>query len=361
MAIDGPDQHTTNSGQASDAHRVAELYASLPAIAAILDERGIILALSEQAAAKFGANAPRLVGRSVLSLAHHDDRASVARAIGHALDHRSQIAHCEFRIWRGNRPALRLRTSIRAATSTSGPTTLLAVASDITDQVLLEQQLNQRSSELSEMTNRLVIAQYEERRKLAADMHDGIGHSLALAKFQVDGLRAMALAEPARKTVENVAQRLKEAIDSVRSLTFELNSTPLDDRGLDAAVDELGHSLSLANNLHFSLSSRPRPERLTGASRILLYRTIRELLVNVVKHANAKHVRVSIGLADARLAIAVVDDGVGIANPETQVTAGSGLRSIRQRIEALGGRLSIESRPRAGTRVSITLPYSEIS
>lgn len=368
MAVDRPDQTTPirseravnppARGPASSS-AVAELYQDLPAIAAILDERGIILALSKEAEVKFGANARLLIGRSVMSLAHRDDRANVVEAIQSALEKRDQIAHCEFRIWRGAKPALRLRTSIRAAT-VSGPATLLAVASDMTDEALLERQLTQRSSELGEMANRLVIAQHEERRKIAADMHDTVGHSLALAKFHVDGLRAHELSDDGRKAVDGAAKTLQDAIDAVRSLTFTLNSTPLHDHGLDAAIEELGQSLSLTNDLQFSLSSRPRPKRLSQTSRILLYRIVRELLVNVAKHAKASRVRVSIGLIGTDLHIAVVDDGVGIGRQNLESHKGTGLRSTRSRVAALGGSMSIEPHDDRGTRVWITVPFVSV-
>lgn len=338
----------------------ANLYENIPAIAAILDEMGIILALSRAATDKFGTDASRLVGRSILSLTHREDRPQIIKAIRNALQDRSHISHFEFRVWRGDSPALKLRTSLRAATPDTGPAILLAVSSDMTDQDLLEQQLEGRSSELNEMANRLVVAQNQERRRIAADMHDGVGSSLALAKFQVHGLKSLALDEAGHQAVDSAVKTLDEAISALRSLTFSLHSTPLNEQGLDAAIEELGQSLSLHQDLQFTLSSRPRSQRLDPKAREYVYRIIRELLVNVVKHAKARAVKVSIGADNTHLQIAVVDDGIGFSCNNHGTTSGTGLITIRNQIESHGGALSIQEANEGGTRVRISLPFSKI-
>lgn len=338
---------------------LADVYEDIPAIAAILDKRGFILALSKEASDKFGPTAPGLIGRSILSLAHRDDRKAVMTALNSAREDNSAIAHCEFRVWRGGKPALKLRTSIRAANSGSGSGVLLAVSSDITDQVLLERQLVARSSELGALANELLVAQNEERRRVAADMHDGVGHSLALAKFHIDGLKTLPLDQSGQKAVGTASGFLQDAIDAIRSLTFALNSAPLQDQGLDAAVEDFGDSLNLQQSLEFELSSRPRKMRLNPNARQSLYRIIRELLVNVIKHAKATRVRVSIGAHDDSLHIAVVDNGIGFG-PSRRSLRGSGLDAIRSQVDSLQGAIVFEPGQDGGTRVQISVPYSSV-
>jgi len=329
-------------------------------IAAIFDQQGIILALSKEATAFFGARADQFIGRSILSLAHKDDCPGIATAIGNALNDRSSVAHCEFRIWRGSAPALRLRALIRAASTGSEPTILVAVTSGNLSLPMLEGELDRRSSELGEMAHQLVLAQREERRKLAKDMHDSVGHSLALAKFQIDGLREYVPPGIGQKAIDCAGNLLADAIESVRSLTFALNSTALQTEGLDAAIEELGHSLSIKNDLQFTLTSRPRSKRLNKAARISLYRIIRELLVNVIKHAHASSVRVSIGADEYDLHILVADNGIGMSQSVDKRAGGTGLASIRNEITDLDGQLTVESGTEGGTRIFITLPYSRI-
>ncbi|MBT8132634.1 MAG: PAS domain-containing sensor histidine kinase [Gammaproteobacteria bacterium] len=356
---DQPAQQSATRPGGNPHASVTDFYEDIPAIAAIFDERGIILSISREASGKFSNNASRMVGRSIYSLAHRDDRQRLADAVQTALADRSQITYCELRIWRGRQPALTLRTSIRAATTGDGPAVLLAVASDVSDEVLLERQLLKRSSELSEMANRLVVAQNEERRRIAADMHDSVGHNLALAKFQIDGLKGLDLDESGEKAVASASQQLQEAIDTVRSLTFTLHSTPLHSEGLDAALDELGQSLTIRQNLQFSLSSRPRSRRLSRPARLSVYRIVRELLVNVVKHAQASQVRVSVGEDERFLHILVADNGVGIAD-KTRSSSGTGLQSVRSQLKLFNGEFSIESSANDGTRISVRLPYHSI-
>lgn len=342
------------------ASNIARLYQQIPAMAVVLDERGIILGLSRECAVQFSANAARLVGRSILSLAHRDDRAAVAHALREAERHRDRIAHCEFRIWRGRKPALDLHASVRAANRGEGATVLHAVCSDITDRVTLEQTLEKRSSELNELASELLVAQERERRRIAQDMHDTVGHNLALAKFNVDCLLRSPLGESQRDSVECVRELLQDTIDAVRSLTFALDSSPVAGRGLDTAIEDLGQTLSASSSLQFSLSSRPRTRRLAEAARITLFRAVRELLVNAVKHAAAQTVRVSIGEDESHLNILVVDDGIGIDLAALPTAPGQGLRNLRHNIDRLDGQLTIRKRDPRGTLVMLRVPYARI-
>lgn len=337
----------------------ADAYEDIPAIAALLDERGIIHAVSRQCEKHFG-DAGRFVGRSLVSLAHSDDRGKLVNALRDALTDRDTITHCEFRIYRGAKMPLRLQLSLRAASRDSGPSLLLAVASDVSDRVRIENQLLKRTSELSDMAGKLLAAQDHERRRIAADMHDTVGHHLALAKFQVDGLRHLQLDEPARASIDSARELLQEAIDAVRSLTFSLNSSSLEDNGLDAAIEDFGQSLSLNNALQFGLSSRPRQRRLGKEGRIMLYRVVRELLVNAVKHARATQLRVSIGSDDEYLHFAVIDNGIGIRPGSLQKASGTGLRSVSQQIEDVNGVIAIEARDGGGTQVRFSVPYAVV-
>lgn len=339
---------------------IAQLYLQIPAMAVVLDERGIILALSRECAIQFSSHATRLVGRSILSLAHQDDRDVVAAALADAARNRDRIAHCEFRVWRGEKPPLDLHASVRAAHRGDGPAVLHAVCSDITDRVSLEQLLERQSSELSELASELLVVQDRERRRIAADMHDTVGHNLALAKFSIDGLRAMELDTEAQRTVDRVRQLLQDTIDAVRCVTYALDASPLQGRGLDAAVEDLGQSMSADTPLQFSLSSRPRQRRLAEPARIALYRAVRELLVNVAKHANADTVRVSIGDDASHLNIMVADNGSGIDTVALSDASGRGLRHLQRQIEALDGTMTIRNRDAGGTAVTLRLPYTRI-
>ncbi|MBT8144308.1 MAG: PAS domain S-box protein [Gammaproteobacteria bacterium] len=349
----------TEAQSPTASHAFAEIYDDLPAIAAMLDERGIILGLSRECSTRFG-DVSRFLGRSLVSLAHNDDRDELRNALKAAVGRRNHIEHCEFRIWRGRRDPVPVRMSLRAASTGEGPTMLLGVASDVSDRLMLEEQLLERTTELSDMASQLLAAQDQERRRIAADMHDTIGHQLAVAKFQMDGLRHLELDGQALATVDSAIEQLQQAIDAVRSLTFSLNSTSLHDQGLDAAIEDFGQTLSQNQAFDFSLSSRPRNRRLSQPARITLYRIVRELLINALKHASASHIRVSIGADDNDMHFAVVDDGVGLNQTTLKCSSGTGLRSVEQQLSALDGCIKFENRDSGGTMVRFSVPYSSV-
>jgi signal transduction histidine kinase len=210
-----------------------------------------------------------------------------------------------------------------------------------------------------------VLRLYEqERRRLSRDLHDQIGHDLVLIKLYLE----MIAMEHNQNKPENVQPRIAEAIalvsqaiDSVRRLVFDLGPALFDDLGFLPAMQSYASQFSARTKIRVTLEARRLPDDIPMSHQVALYRLLQGALSNVLKHASARNVRVSLKSRNQFMIMMVVeDDGVGF---DTRARARSfGLTAMRERVEALGGKFEVESKParsmtrRHGTTIKVGLP-----
>ena len=196
---------------------------------------------------------------------------------------------------------------------------------------------------------RLVAAADSERRRLERNLHDGAQQrlvGLAIALRQVESELDGDI-EAARWVLRKAREELGQALEELRELARGIHPAVLSDRGLGPALESLATRMAVPVTVA-ALPARRLPEAVEAAA----YFLVAEALTNVVKHAAASHATVEITRDEHGVRIAVCDDGEGGA----AVGTGTGLRGLADRVEALGGRLTVESGPRDGTRVVGELP-----
>ena len=213
---------------------------------------------------------------------------------------------------------------------------------------------------LRSLASQITLAKERERRRIAVLLHDQIGQKLAVTYIklgQVSGLSPQAL----EAAVGEIRQVVKHAIQDAKSLTFQISSPILYELGLEAAVEWLTEELQSQHGTVAYFDDDLQPKPLEEDLRVLLYQAVSELLLNVVKHARARHVQVSIWREGETLRLGVYDDGVGFDTAAIRKRwgrreGGFGLFSIRERLRSYGGGLEVESRPGFGTQVVMTVP-----
>ncbi|MGV9455308.1 sensor histidine kinase [Streptomyces sp. NPDC003635] len=208
-----------------------------------------------------------------------------------------------------------------------------------------------RNTSAQEHIRRAVDA---ERTRLRNELHDGLGPLLAgiglCAQTLSDSLGASGI-ETERALLDRIRVETSHAVTEVRRLIEELPPAAVDSYGLVEALRRHARFVPPATAVEIVTSSLPLlPPRLEAAA----YRIVTEALTNVVRHAGARHTRVTLTGRRRALLISVVDDGRGIA----RVTPGVGLTSLRHRAEAAGGRFSIRTAPGNGTEVRVRLPLT---
>ena len=244
---------------------------------------------------------------------------------------------------------------------------VVSIEEDITTRIQAEQEILQYQDRLKALASQLTIAEEKERRTIAADLHDHVGHSLALARMQLNGILESDSDLERNILVKDISNIMLQALQDTRSLIFELSSPSMNEIGLGAAISEwLEEQIEKRHGLKTEFSDtieKAHRKALDENVRALLFRNVRELLTNVVKHARAKKVSVSLKENANSVTVVIEDDGMGF-DPEAVKTrngkqGGFGLFSIHERMSNLGGTFDIQSAPGKGCRVVLTMPVEK--
>lgn len=231
---------------------------------------------------------------------------------------------------------------------------------EIVERKRAEEAIFAYEEELRSMASRLALLEERERRRIATDLHDHIGQSLALAQIKLGALSSFATSTDLAKPVEEVIELIEEAIDYTRSLTFELSTPVLYELGLEAAVEWLAEQIQEKHGIEVVFKNERQLAAIGDEMRLTLFQAIRELLINTVKHAKAHTVKVCIRKESNAVRITVEDDGAGFAASKENVpsvkTNTFGLFNIRERLKYLGGYFKIESRSGHGSRITLVVP-----
>ncbi|MBK8165088.1 MAG: hypothetical protein IPK64_03875 [bacterium] len=223
----------------------------------------------------------------------------------------------------------------------------------------LEQQVAERTASLRRLAAEVCLAEERERRRIAEDLHDHLGQALALIKIRLQGLRGDAVFGGHGGALEELVALSDQAIRYTRGLTFELSPPILYELGLGPALEWLGEDTSRRHGLRVTVRDRSRPA-LPDDLKVMLWKSARELLHNVVKHAHATSVSVTLQARDGLVVLEVADDGRGCDPARARRDSGArfGLFSIEERLRQLGGGMDVDAAPGRGMRVRLTAAIS---
>jgi PAS domain S-box-containing protein len=240
-----------------------------------------------------------------------------------------------------------------------GKTQLILLSiQDITQLKLQQKRIAADQERIASLTEELLLAEEKERRRIAVDLHDSVGQILAFSKREI-GVAQKAAPAALSQNLTKIKKQINNAIKHTRDLTFELSPQTLYTFGLEAAIEELAEKFSDEHGLACYFDADEEPKPLTEQLRILLYRCVRELLMNIVKHAKAKDAHVSVKRTNTDIEITVADSGQGF-NPAILESAANkkkfGLVSIRERLRRSGGQFNLQSGKGKGVTIVLTVP-----
>jgi PAS domain S-box-containing protein len=223
-----------------------------------------------------------------------------------------------------------------------------------------EHELHYHQKMLQSAVSDLSLGEERQRRAIAIDLHDGIGQALALTQMRLAEVNNLVNEPEIASKLEIIYSTLEQTIRETRTLTFEISPPLLYEIGLEAAIDWLLERFQEQHNIKTFFQDDGSSKDLHEDIRIILYRIVRELLINVTKHARAKIVNVSIKRMDQDIHIRMQDDGIGFdiatMNQNAELKQSFGLFSISERLKVLGGEIEIKSKPKKGTVVDIKAP-----
>jgi len=239
---------------------------------------------------------------------------------------------------------------------------VLSSGLDVTERRKAEQVVRDYQSQLKAMATELTMAEERQRRELAVGLHDDIAQRLALVQVQLQSAMRSVADKSISSALDKVRAEIHEVIERTGSLTFELANPVLYELGLAVALEQyLKDKIQAEHGIGYSLVVDSRLGRLDNELAVALFRIIRELLMNVVRHARAGQVEVALARRGKMLRVRVKDDGVGFDPSESLGVSksgegGFGLFSIREHLDYLGGTLGIDSAQGKGTCVTVTVP-----
>jgi two-component system sensor histidine kinase UhpB len=217
----------------------------------------------------------------------------------------------------------------------------------------LLERLEANEREFRRLGRSVLRVQEDERRRLARELHDGVGLNLTALKHRLAGLRDTATDASLREALDAAVSLCADTLEDTRELSRLLRPTILDDLGLEPALRWLGRSIGEAAGIAIAVEIEPLPP-IDGERETLLFRIAQEALNNIAKHAQARSVLLRLVERDSQLQLQVVDDGIGF-DPATQ-PRGSGLSGMRERLQLFRGRVEVHSAPGNGTRLRAVVP-----
>jgi signal transduction histidine kinase/sensor domain CHASE-containing protein len=231
---------------------------------------------------------------------------------------------------------------------------------EIRERKSYEEKLQSEQTRLRHLSYKLLLTEERERRRLASELHDQISQNLAICQLKLSMLKDSWEAVNTSRAGElnEIEDKLGEIIQETRTLTFEISPPILYELGLKPALEWLLETTCSAHGIDTFLEGDLEEDQLDNSLGILIFRTVRELLHNIIKHANASETTVRLSQGANFFEICVTDNGIGF-DPEKQYkNIGFGLFSIRERFSSIGGEFSILSKSGEGTRAILKVPYN---
>lgn len=328
------------------------VHSAIPDLMFVIDQRGTIVAYNAHRREELFVPPELVSGSNIRAIMPAPLADRLLDAIGRALAKR----HTESIEYELPFPAGPQHFEARLAPM--GDENVVAVVRNITERKTSEAELLRHRQQLRRLASELTVSEERSRRDLALQLHDSIGQELAIARLRIQRGSETQGAEAAEHYA-NASRLLETSIKQVQSLTFDLSPPALHELGLPHALRSYSRHMQKTHGIQIEYEESGEPVELTSDQRILMFRCARELMVNVVKHAEATQLIVSLAYEPGSVTVRVEDDGMGFDPAETESTSAAdeghfGLFSIRERLAAYGGRLDIKSGH--GTVATVSIP-----
>lgn len=234
---------------------------------------------------------------------------------------------------------------------------------DVTEIKRYERQLNRYERALRKLASQISLAEERERRRIAEGLHDRVSQNLALCCQQLSELQESECSQDVASRLDRTLDILSTTIDDLRSLTFEISSPLLYEFGLEAAIENLAENIQSQFGVEISVCDDGQDKPLDSDVTVLVFKTLQELIRNVVKHSKAHHAKISFRRVKNTMLVVIDDDGRGFQVPKTyqdeKMRTGLGLFTVKERIRQMNGHMVIHSAPGEGTCITISVPLAK--
>ena len=302
-------------------------------------------------------------GLNVFELLVSEDRDRAGGDLHGVLAGQEGAGPYEYRILRKNGSTFPVIVHATPVIHEGAPVGMRGIIGDVTDRKRAEKEILEYKEQVRQLVSKLCRVEERQRRSIATVLHDSIGQHLAASSMNLQLLRECDLPDAHAEALDEALALIRQVSKDTRSLTLELCPPLLYEMGLAAAVEWLLGKFRFKYGIDYEFENHVQSVPLNDDLRGLLFQAVRELLLNIIKHADARHVKVAIASEEEDfLNIRVEDDGIGFDVSQLDCsrheTGGFGLFNLRERLRHLDGRIEIESHPGRGTAVTIGLPIN---
>lgn len=213
---------------------------------------------------------------------------------------------------------------------------------------------------------KIILAQEEERKRIAREIHDGLAQSMAHLVLRTEIAERMldqGQHENVKVEIKDLKGQLRNGLEEVRKIIFNLRPMALDDLGLVPTLRKYAQDFEEKHKTHTRFQLIGKEKRLSSALEVAIFRFVQESFSNIIKHANATHIDLRMTFEPKAVKIEIKDNGSGfdINQVEKKIKSGNhfGIVGMRERIEMLDGRLHLDSDPSWGTLVTMIVPFEQ--
>ena len=324
----------------------------------VIDMEGTVLFWSRGAEAMLGYSKAQATGK----IAHDLLRTEFPKPFAEIIDQLMQVGHWEGDLIKTTRDGKRVVVAGRWALQwgkRDQPPRVLVINSDITERKLGEESLVLQREQLRALAERLQWVREEDRKRVARDLHDQIGQILTAIKMDMTWMtRHLPETEVAvLSRIKESIQLINDGVKAVRTICSGLRPGVLDDLGLAAAIEWQASEFASRSGVLCQVSVPPVDLHLDGDRATATFRIFQECLTNVIRHAQAKSVRVDLCQEEESILLVVQDDGIGFTESGFSNAFGSlGLLGMKERAQFCGGDMQISSSPGNGTTITVRVP-----
>lgn len=333
---------------------------TLPDAIILINLNGEITYVSPRAITIFGYNNhSELIGKNVFNAIIPKQRDKAKRTMDIVLKE-NMIKDVNFSFLKNDGTKFPGEVSSSLIKNNQGePIELIIITKDITDRKNIENEILAYQNKLKTLNTKLTSAEEKERRKIAVNIHDVLGQTLSIAHIKLSSLSNSVLPAKVKKIINESTELLHTAISESRLLTYDLSPPILYELGLLPAIKQRLEKLEEKFGISTIFKCNENRLRINNGIRILVYRIICELLINIIKHAKADLIKVEISKDQKYFYFSVIDNGIGFNyRPKAILTkqAGFGLFSTKERLDSIQGKLVIESEKGKGTKALVIIP-----
>ena len=296
-----------------------------------------------------------------MAYVHPEDKPRVRKGFKDAL---AGVKPCIFvnRLVRPDGSIRYIQSQTEAVFDAGGkPRWILGTIQDITEPKVNEEKLLESEKNLRQLASQLMTAQEDERKRISQELHDELGQALLVLKLQTRSVEKEL--QPEQETLRaeclEMLDNIDQVVNNVRRLSHDLSPLLLEDLGLSVALERLIREFCKHYNIEYSNPETDLNNLFTLESQTTIYRIFQESLTNIGKHSQATRLTVSISRTDDRAVFLIQDNGKGFNPAQGRgQSRGMGLAAMKERVQMLGGTLSILSQEGTGTKISFDIPYS---